>query len=238
MRFLRGKKLETESAFPLSLTGKDNESWIEFPGPVVGAVRQAVNRIMRTAPFPEKLVLTSALRQEGVTYLSKAIGAVLAQDFGRNCCVMELNWWWPADYPKSIAARDGVAEILEDKTTLEETLVPTGFSNLSLLPAGKLAAILRPSFAGSNALTALIDTVGKQFDHLILDIPAVTAASDSILLAGHGTGLCLVIRQGVTPVSRVRATLDDLDHLEIIGVILNQVNVATPSFLLDYIIQE
>jgi Mrp family chromosome partitioning ATPase len=71
-----------------------------------------------------------------------------------------------------------------------------------------------------------------------LDLPAVTATSDSILLASHGTGICLVIQQGVTPVQRVKAILDDLDHLNIIGVILNQVKVATPSFLLDYIVQE
>jgi Mrp family chromosome partitioning ATPase len=238
MRFLRGKKSDPEGTFPLSLTGADGESWLEFPGPVVDSIRQSINRIMRTEPFPEKLVMTSAVRQEGVTYLSKAIGTVLANDFARKCCVLELNWWWPADYPQSIVGRPGLAEVLEDKATLEEALIPTAMSNLSLLSAGRLANKLRPTFAGSEALSTLIDSLARQFDYLILDTPAVTATSDSILLAGYGTALGLVIRQGATPVQRVRAALDDLDHLNIIGVIMNQVNVATPGFLLDYIAQE
>jgi Mrp family chromosome partitioning ATPase len=238
MRFIRRKKGKLEEPFPLALTGTDDEIWIEFPGHVVEAVRQAINRISRKDSFPERLALTSAIRQEGVTYLSKAVGTVLANDSGRNCCVVELNWWWPADYPRAIAGYPGVAELLKEKTALDEALIPTGISNLSLLTAGKLEPNLRPTFAGSEPLAALMDEIGRKFDHVILDLPAVTATSDSILMAGYGTGLCLVIQQGVTPVQRVRSALDDLDHLDILGVIMNKVNVSTPAFLLDYIAQE
>lgn len=238
MRLLRGRKAQSKEVYSLSLTGQDGESWIEFPGEVVEAVRIAVNRILRTNAFPKKLVLTSAIRQEGVTYLSRAIGAVMANDFGRRCCVIELNWWWPADYPKSIAGKPGVAEVLENKISLEDALVLTGTGNLCLLPAGQMAAKFRPTFANSNELSNLIDTVSKEFDHVILDLPAMSATSEAILLAGYGDGLCLVINQGVTPVQRVKTSLDDLDHLYVVGVIMNKVNVATPTFLLDYIAQE
>lgn len=238
MRFLRRNKFETVETFPISLTGKDGESWIEYPAEVVGAVRQSVNRIMRTHPFPDRLVLTSAVRQEGVSYLSKAFGAVLAADFEQTCCVVELNWWWPADDPKALNGKPGVAEVLEEKMNLKEVLVPTGDKNLSLLPPGNLASKLRPSFAGSEGLKELIDSVSSQFDHVVLDVPAVTATSDSILLAGLGNILCLVVNQGVTPVQKVKSALDDLNHLDLAGVIMNQVDIAMPSLILDYIAQE
>ena len=78
----------------------------------------------------------------------------------------------------------------------------------------------------------------EQYDHLILDLPSVITTSDAIPLAALGTGLCLIVRQGVTPPQRVQTALDDLDHLKIMGVILNQVNISTPSFILNYIAQD
>lgn len=237
MRFFRRKRVESETP-PLVLTGKEGESWLEFPGPVVDAVRQAMTRMMRSDPFPERLAVLSAVRQEGVTYLSRAMGALLAEDLSRKVCVVELNWWWPADYPRAANGRPGVAEVLREEAALEEALLATGLENLTLVPAGRPANKQRPSFAHSEGLATLLAALDEQFDHLILDLPAVTAASEAIALAGYGSAVCLVINQGVTPVQRVRAALDDLDHLNITGIIMNQVDVATPSFLLDYLVQE
>jgi Mrp family chromosome partitioning ATPase len=226
-------------AQPLTLTSEDGESWIEFREQVVDAVRQTITRLMRTDPFPDRLVITSAVRQEGVTYLSRAIGTILAKDMSRTVCVVELNWWWPTDdYPKMMNGRPGIAEVLLGDADLEEAKMATGLDNLTLISAGKLANNRRSTIFHNEEFGDLIATLDDQYDHIILDLPAVTATSDSILLASHGTGICLVIQQGVTPVQRVKAILDDLDHLNIIGVILNQVKVATPSFLLDYIVQE
>ena len=220
------------------LTGKGGETWTTFPGEAVDSVRQAITHIMRTESFPKKLVVLSAMRQEGVTYLSRAIGTVLANDFGRKTCVLELNWWWPADYPKIVVGRPGIAEVLLGDIPLEEAFIPTGLDNLTLIPAGKQAHKLRSNFTKNEELLNVLTTLQNQFDHIILDLPAVTATSDAILLASLGTAVSLVIRQGVTPVQRVKATLDDLDHLNITGVIMNQVSVATPSYLLEYIVQE
>lgn len=237
MRFIRRKKSENVVSQPLVLTGEDGETWFAFPEQVVDAVRQTIARLMRTDPFPDKLAITSAVRQEGVTFLSRAIGTVLAHDMARKVCVVELNWWWPTDYPSTVNGRPGVAEILSGDATLEEAQIATGFDNLTLISAGKLVNNRRSTVSHSDELADLITTLGKKFDHVIYDLPAVAATSDAILLASHSTAVCLVIQQGVTPVQSVKATLDDLDHLNIVGVIMNQVNVATPSFLLDYIAQ-
>lgn len=237
-RFLRRIRPKTIETPPVNLTGADGEAWMEFSGLAVDGVRQTITRLMRTDPFPKRLVLTSAVRQEGVTYLSRAIGAILANDMNRNVCVVELNWWWPADYPKALAGQPGIAEVLTGDVSLEEAQIATGLAHLVLIPAGKLTYQNRSTVSHSENLADLMATLDEQFDHLVLDIPAVTAASDAILLASHGTGVCLVVHQGVTPVQRVKATLDDLDHLSILGVMMNQVKIATPSFLLDYILQE
>jgi Mrp family chromosome partitioning ATPase len=57
-------------------------------------------------------------------------------------------------------------------------------------------------------------------------------------LAALGEACCLVLRQGVTPLQDIRRALDDVEHLRVLGVVLNQVRVATPRWLLRLVPQE
>ena len=47
----------------------------------------------------------------------------------------------------------------------------------------------------------------------------------------------MVIKHGVTSIENVRLALDDVNHLRILGVLMNQVNLQTPSLLLRFIPQ-
>jgi Mrp family chromosome partitioning ATPase len=84
-------------------------------------------------------------------------------------------------------------------------------------------------------LVQIIEDLSKEFDHLILDIPAIRATNDAVPLASLGDACCLVIRQGVTTAEDVRLTLDEIDHLPILGVILNRVRLKTPRVILKFI---
>ena len=89
--------------------------------------------------------------------------------------------------------------------------------------------------ARSNALKEAIYRLSDQFDHLILDVPAIRKTSDSVPLASLGNACCLVIQQGITTIEDVKLSLDEIDHLSIIGTVLNQVNITTPEKLLNLI---
>ena len=59
----------------------------------------------------------------------------------------------------------------------------------------------------------------------------------SIALASLADASCMVIKHGVTSIENVRLALDDVNHLRILGVLMNQVNLQTPSLLLRFIPQ-
>jgi Mrp family chromosome partitioning ATPase len=67
---------------------------------------------------------------------------------------------------------------------------------------------------------------------VILDIPAILATTDSVTLASLGNVACLVIQQGVTQVGDVSQALDEIEHLEIMGSVLNNIRIATPKPIL------
>ena len=64
-----------------------------------------------------------------------------------------------------------------------------------------------------------------------MDIPAILATNDAVPLASLGSACCLVIRQGVTWMEDVKLALDEIDHLSIMGVVMNKFKLNTPSFL-------
>ena len=83
------------ASLAVPLTSPDGQSWVTFPGDVVRSYRHMLSRQTREAPLPSGTALVSALRGEGVTYTSLALGTILAADQAATVCVVELNWWWP-----------------------------------------------------------------------------------------------------------------------------------------------
>jgi Mrp family chromosome partitioning ATPase len=209
-----------------------------FAPEAVESLRHMITRLGLQESLPTRLILTSALRQEGVTYTARALAATLANDLLSNVCLVEMNWWWPSADLAHLSTNGGLAAVVLNETTLEQALVPTGRPNLSLLPAGHMPMINRPVAARSANLKETIDELGHRFDHLILDVPAILATSDALALAALGGACCLVVRQGVTSVEKVRAALDDVQNLPMLGVVMNRVHIATPASLLKFVPQE
>jgi Mrp family chromosome partitioning ATPase len=137
-----------------------------------------------------------------------------------------------------VSATNGLAEVLTGNTSLDEALIPTALPNLTLLPAGALSPAQRAAMARHDTLKACIKQLNRRFDHILLDIPAILATSDAIALASLGTACCMVIKHGVTPVSYVQRALDDVKHLQLLGVILNQTRNALPGWVRTLIPQE
>ncbi|MGB0387488.1 MAG: cellulose synthase operon protein YhjQ/BcsQ, partial [Ardenticatenaceae bacterium] len=211
---------------------------MRFTGEISHNLRHMITRVIRNEPLPERIAFTSALREEGVTYITLATGTTIATNLNKSVCVVELNWWWPNMANQLGVNSPGVAAILTQQASLQQALVETGLPNLVLLPAGDLPIEQRPVVARNAALKKLLDFLTERYDHVLLDIPAILATSDTIALASLAKHCCLVVRQGATPMQNVRLALDDIDHMKIMGLIMNQVRIHTPSFLLKFIPQE
>jgi Mrp family chromosome partitioning ATPase len=215
------------------LAGADNTHLATFPEEVTDALRYLVARVTRQQRFPERLAMLAALRQEGVTYLSRGLALTLAHDLQARVCAVELNWWWPSDVPPGPHA--GLAAVLDRQATLADVLWHTADAGLSILPAGTLGRGTRTQYAQRMVLQETLDQLDQQFDILVLDIPALGATSDAIPLAGLATAGCLVVSQEATPPESARQALEDVGHLSMLGVLLNRVRHHTPEWVLKYI---
>jgi Mrp family chromosome partitioning ATPase len=181
--------------------------------------------------LPARVALTSALRGEGVSYMTRSLASVIAYDTDESVAIVDLNW---RDPPKEGAgdptSTPTLAAAVEKGLDVTEIIQGTANPRLFLVPPGVVARARRPAMAGSRGLEDVIDKLGQQFDHLLFDLPPVLAASDTITLAQLADGVVLVVQQGVTSSTQVESAIDELGG-DTLGVILNRFNSSIPPRL-------
>ncbi|MGQ9482353.1 CpsD/CapB family tyrosine-protein kinase [Chloroflexus sp.] len=243
---------EAVGDLPLTIEVAGDNLRRSFGGSQIGQLRRMLTDLMVEQRLPSRVGFTSALRGEGVSYITLTGAATLAHDTGKRVCVLELNWLHPgllsnlnppppaskrdrrqASEPtsRSLPPRPGVAEVLRGQVSLADILLPTNHTGLFLLPAGATTADQRPLLARSPELRMLLETLEAQFDYILFDLPAVLETSDTLALAALTSACALVVRHGVTPITEVQRALNDIKHVPVLGVILNQAQIATPRWI-------
>lgn len=224
---------------PLDLWDDDGHLLMRFSAEVVDNLRQMMTRLSsQTGEVPSRLALLSALPGEGTTYITRGLATVMAHDLAARIALVDLNWWSPAQPPIASSRNNGLVSVITGEKRLDEVFVRTALPNLTLIPAGRLERGDRPIMARSNVLKSALDVLSQHFDYLILDVPAVRATNDAVPLASLANGVVVVVRQGETPSESVRLALDEIQHLPILGTVLNHIEYHTPELLLRFIPQD
>jgi len=224
---------------PIVLQSADGTPLVTFAPAVVTNLRHMVTRLANEKQLTQRIALIATLPEEGVTYVSLALGATLAHDWRARVCVVELNWHRPGLLKLAPGlASPGCAAVLDQVAPLDDALVKTSLDGLTLLPAGEMPFGKRTMVARGAELKTLVEQLAAQFDYLVLDIPAINLTSDAIPLAALGSAACLVVRQGITPIADAQRALDDVRQLNMLGVVMNRVRVHTPRLILGLIPQE
>ena len=183
------------------------------------------------ADRPYVLGVKSALVGEGKTTVALHLAMTIARDTYKRVCLIDLSLG-----KGDLAARlgvpqrgEGVVPVLEDDSHVVPTLQLAGLDNLVIIPSGKVPSNA-PRLVRSPRVAQLILSARSAFDVVIIDMPA--AATDHALpLTRHMDGLLMVARAGVTPRDVVNQALDALGRDKIIGVTLNRIQNAGPTWL-------
>lgn len=226
----------SENSAALALQLKSGHVVEIFPSSVIEPIRYMVTQGMFRSKFSNRIAVISALPAEGVTYTSRALATTLAHDTRSSVCWVDLNWWSP-NYVSSqlLTQYSGITDFLYRKASLEDALIPTTNPFLSLMVAGEIEPSQRPILSRGKYLESLLSALNERFEYVLLDIPAVKSSSDAIALASLGESCCLVVQQGVTPTKVVGDVLSEIEHIPVMGVLMNQVEYKTPKWIRNFI---
>jgi tyrosine-protein kinase Etk/Wzc len=212
----------------LLIRNPDGEPMFTVNARVASSMRFLMARVRFTqgTELPERLAITSAQVGEGVTYVSRALGSVVAYDTGRTVAIVDCNWSVPR---AGVDARPGLADLVDHRASLDEIVIPTSNERLALVPPGVVPIARRAGLGSSDALEEALRTIGERYEHLLLDLPPVLASSEAISLAECADSYLLVVRQGSTPSARVDDAIDEMRGHESLGVVLNRYRTRIPK---------
>lgn len=228
-----------DESMSLRLHAVGAEAVYQFPPDLVHSLRHMITRLGRDGKLAKKLSIVAAQRQEGVSLTAFALASIMAHDLSQTVCLVDLNWWWPGSMMQHLAGSSpGLAPLLRGEADWEAALVHTSLPNLALLPTGDITPDKRPIVARSSALKECIEQLSSQVDYLLFDIPAILTTSDAIPLISLSDASCMIVQQGVSNRTAVAQAVREVGHQEILGVVLNRVNNATPKPILKWIPEE
>jgi tyrosine-protein kinase Etk/Wzc len=169
------------------------------------------------------IVITSGAPEAGKSFTTVNLATVAAQAGQRVCIIdADLRRGYLRRYFGFDRDAVGLSEFLAGDVTLEEVVREGPVSGLSVIVAGRYPPnpselLMRPAFAG------LIDTLGEDFDLILVDSPPALAVTDPVILARKAGAVIMVVRHLVTVAAEVEAVRRTFETagLRITGAILN-----------------
>ncbi len=167
----------------------------------------------------KKLVITSTLKGEGKSVISANLALTLARrqrtllidgdlrqsglrDLFGNHDLLGLTDWWEE-------AAD-ITDFLRRVNELPLWYLPPGEAT------GEPLEILQ-----SQRMSEMLTQVAEWFEWVIIDSPPLAAVADPNVWATQADGTLLVVEQAKTPKKLLGKTLEGIENLKVIGVVVN-----------------
>jgi protein-tyrosine kinase len=188
------------------------------------------------------ILITSAAPREGKTTTVLNLGIIMAQA-GPRVVVIDADLRHPMLHralpitPNGHKFTPGLSTVIVGKSTLAEALIPSGFANLSLLPAGVVPP--NPSeLLGSHRMQALMEEIEAHADIVLLDSPPCLLYADAFILSRITDGVLYVLRAGAQDKPAQRRVQKQLQQAKarMLGVVFNDVEMedGTSSYAYYY----
>jgi capsular exopolysaccharide synthesis family protein len=199
---------------------------LDTPDKFAGAIMEIKHNVLTHLEDKKIIAVASALKKEGKTKLITHLAVALA-DRGHRVALVDLNLKNPALHSVfNVPNERGVSDILlqENEVTTEIGQTHEAFPQLSIFPAGPKSEGLLHKL-GSPALQNCIESLGENYDYVLLDAAALDCfAGGSAVAALAQCALFVVSIEGPSP-KKLKEAVNALESagVEITGVVANRV---------------
>ncbi|MBK0401925.1 polysaccharide biosynthesis tyrosine autokinase [Adhaeribacter sp. BT258] len=151
----------------------------------------------------KKIMVTSSIAGEGKSFVSSNLAYSLASS-GKKVVLIDFDLRSPnASQLFNCFRQTGLTEYLTEDIDPQSIVCETGFSNLSIIPAGTSIGD-HTELLLNGKLETFFAYVEKTFDYIIIDTPPVELVSDAYLLAEYCDATLFVMRHAFTPKSKIK----------------------------------
>jgi capsular exopolysaccharide synthesis family protein len=166
----------------------------------------------------KRVVITSTVKGEGKSVISANLAVTLGRRHKTLLIDGDLRQSGLADLLGSNEL-PGLADWWRQSIGISPFVRRVGSFKLSCLPAG-VSACQPLEVLQSERLSEMLNMISEPFEWVIIDAPPLILA-DPNLWATLSDGTLLVVKQGKTPKRLLRKSLESIENLKIIGVVMN-----------------
>lgn len=211
-------------------------------GRTSGEYSRLKNKILSANPDAKvkSLLFSSPTGGEGASTVLTDFAVLLAGQ-GEKVLLVDANFRSPSLHERfHLESENGLAELLLQKSTLQQVIKETGIGNLSIITSGMADRgrstvddePFNPSNL-SNALDPYLEKMKEEMDWVLFDAPPVNHFDEGLALSGKVDGVVMVIQAEKT---RWEVALSAKQRLEdsggrILGVVLNKRRFYIPKWL-------
>ena len=177
------------------------------------------------------MVFTSTEPATGCSWVTAHTAEVLAGRIAGSVCVVDANLRDPGLHQQfEIENGPGLAEALQQPDPIRNLLRPSLLPNLFVITAGKATADSQ-ALVTSDRMRMRVHELRSEFDFVLIDASAMSAAGDAIGLGGLCDGVVLVLKANASRKETARQAVQDLQagKAKVLGAVLNQRQFPIPE---------
>ena len=180
------------------------------------------------------LGITSSIAGEGKTVTCAHLGRSLASTGRKKVLLVDVDVR-KADLTHGMGAcrTPGLTEYLLGGVPLQQIIRSTQVPDLSLIASGIEVNSPADLLAGDK-FKSFLQEIRTMFDMVLLDTPPVLPVADTPTIRELTDGFLFVYRAGFTPYTMLRQAMEELGEKNVLGAVLNGVEVASDSYYRKY----
>jgi capsular exopolysaccharide synthesis family protein len=179
---------------------------------------------MREKMSLKKILVTSALPQEGKSFVSANLAQVLVRQHGRRVLLIDGDLRVARLHAAlGTTSSPGLADYLLGESDEFSVMQRGPMDNLFFIPCGRTVAHPAELIANGR-MRMLLQRVETLFDWIIVDSPPAVPVSDAGQLANLCDGVLMVVRSNATPYDTAQKARQEFQGKTMVGVVLNGVS--------------
>jgi protein-tyrosine kinase len=181
---------------------------------------------MREKMSLKRILVTSALPQEGKSFVSANLAQVLVRQHGRRVLLIDGDLRVARLHSAlGTTSSPGLADYLLGESDEFSVMQRGPMENLFFIPCGRTVAHPAELIANGR-MKMLMQRVEALFDWIIVDSPPAVPVSDANQLANYCDGVLMVVRSNSTPYDTAQRARQEFQGKTLVGVVLNGISRA------------
>jgi capsular exopolysaccharide synthesis family protein len=179
------------------------------------------------------LMVASAVSGEGKTNLSSQLAMSWSHAIQGKVIIVDADLRAPNIHELfEVKQTPGLAEVLRGECPLEQAIVMDWGDRLFVLPAGDVGNQSASNVFSGSRFRTLLSELRTQFDKIIVDVPPVLCASETLLIGKEVDGVLMCARHDYSRSGQVKQAYDRLIHsgVKVVGAVLNGAPVRKYSY--------